>query len=168
MPAFEALLTKDEIEQVLDYVVFLSLRGETENGLVEEASVSDENDAEALSEDTVKEIASGVAGKWTSVWLTARALGLDRGTRRYLGLCFPSQGGAAMGLVLACAASPAVLALGAGGRAAVDMAENIVLLGVLLSQLFGPMVIDYAVSRGAPAPAPQAAGSKASATPLMQ
>ena len=66
MPAFEALLTKDEIEQVLDYVVFLSLRGETENGLVEEASVSDENDAEALSEDTVKEIASGVAGKWTS------------------------------------------------------------------------------------------------------
>ncbi len=109
-----------------------------------------------------------LAGKWTSVWLTARALGLDRGTRRYLGLCFPSQGGAAMGLVLACAASPAVLALGAGGRAAVDMAENIVLLGVLLSQLFGPMVIDYAVSRGAPAPAPQAAGSKASATPLMQ
>ena len=30
MPAFEALLSDDEIEQVVDYVIFLSIRGETE------------------------------------------------------------------------------------------------------------------------------------------
>ena len=66
MPAFEALLSQSEIEQVLDYVIFLSMRGETEQGLIEEASISDENDAEALSDDTAKEIALGVAGKWKS------------------------------------------------------------------------------------------------------
>ena len=32
MPAFEALMTPAEIEQVIDYVIFLSMRGETENG----------------------------------------------------------------------------------------------------------------------------------------
>lgn len=88
-----------------------------------------------------------VAGKWASIFLAATALKLDHPTRRYLGLCFPSQGGAAMGLVLACAASPAVL--GSPGAEQVDTAVNIVLLGVLLSQLFGPMVIDYAIRRGA-------------------
>ena len=66
MPAFDALLSQNEIEQVLDYVMFLSMRGETEQGLIEEASISDENDADALSDDTAKEIAQGVAGKWKS------------------------------------------------------------------------------------------------------
>lgn len=92
-------------------------------------------------------VGARVAAKWSSVFLASAALGLDIRTRRYLGLCFPSQGGAAMGLVLACAASPAVLA--SPGAAQIDTAENIVLLGVLLSQIFGPMVIDFAVSRGA-------------------
>jgi mono/diheme cytochrome c family protein len=64
MPAFEPLLTESEIEQVLDYVIFLSARGETELGLIEEAAISDENDANALGEDVVKEIANGVFNKW--------------------------------------------------------------------------------------------------------
>jgi mono/diheme cytochrome c family protein len=64
MPAFEPLLTEAEIEEVIDYVIFLSARGETELALVEEAAISDENDANALGEDIVKEIATGVFNKW--------------------------------------------------------------------------------------------------------
>ena len=51
MPAFDSLLTASEIEQVIDYVIFLSMRGETELALIEEASISDEKDPNALSDD---------------------------------------------------------------------------------------------------------------------
>jgi mono/diheme cytochrome c family protein len=64
MPAFEPLLTEAEIEQVIDYVMFLSMRGETELSLIEEASITDENDPNALGEDIVKDIANGVFNKW--------------------------------------------------------------------------------------------------------
>lgn len=64
MPAFEPLLTESEIEQVIDYVMFLSMRGETELALIDEAAISDENDANALGEDIVKEISAGVFNKW--------------------------------------------------------------------------------------------------------
>jgi mono/diheme cytochrome c family protein len=59
MPAFDALLSEDELEEVIDYVVFLSIRGETEQELIEEASNSN-----ALSADTIKDIATGVFTKW--------------------------------------------------------------------------------------------------------
>jgi mono/diheme cytochrome c family protein len=64
MPAFDALLSAGEIEEVIDYVVFLSARGETELGLIEEASISDEKDPNALSDDIVKEVANAVFNKW--------------------------------------------------------------------------------------------------------
>ncbi len=64
MPAFEPLLTESEIEQVIDYVMFLSIRGETELNLIDEAAIADENDPNALGEDIVKDIASGVFNKW--------------------------------------------------------------------------------------------------------
>jgi mono/diheme cytochrome c family protein len=64
MPAFDALLNEDELEEVIDYVVFLSLRGETELGLIEEASISDEKDPNALSDDILMEVANGVFNKW--------------------------------------------------------------------------------------------------------
>ncbi len=64
MPAFDALLTAAEIEQVIDYVMFLSMRGETELALIEEASISDEKDPNALSAEIVKEAAEGVFNKW--------------------------------------------------------------------------------------------------------
>ena len=64
MPAFEALLTEDEIEQVVDYVIFLSIRGETELSLIEEGTISDENDPEALSADTAGDVAESVFNKW--------------------------------------------------------------------------------------------------------
>jgi mono/diheme cytochrome c family protein len=66
MPAFEPILSPGEIEEVIDYVIFLSCRGETELGLIEEASISDEKDPSALSDDVVKEVANGVFKKWTT------------------------------------------------------------------------------------------------------
>ena len=44
--------------------MFLSMRGETELALIEEASISDEKDPNALSDEIVKEIADGVFNKW--------------------------------------------------------------------------------------------------------
>jgi mono/diheme cytochrome c family protein len=64
MPAFESLMSSIDIDQVLDYVIFLSMRGETELGLIEEALVADENDPEALGDGIVKEIAQNVFKKW--------------------------------------------------------------------------------------------------------
>lgn len=90
-----------------------------------------------------------VAGKYVAVFFGAMALRLDQATRRYLGLCFPSQGGAAMGLVLAFNDSPAVHSLPPASGSLVEMAVSVVLLGVLLSQLLGPMIIDYAIRQGA-------------------
>jgi mono/diheme cytochrome c family protein len=64
MPAFEAQMTEPEIEAVLDYLIFLSMRGEVETMLVEEAANADESDPEALSDEVVQEISSGVFAKW--------------------------------------------------------------------------------------------------------
>jgi mono/diheme cytochrome c family protein len=64
MPAFDALLAEPEIEQVIDYVMFLSMRGETELALIEEASISDEKDPNAMSDEIVKEAANGIFNKW--------------------------------------------------------------------------------------------------------
>jgi len=64
MPAFEALMTPGEIEQVLDYVIFLSMRGETELAMIEEGAIADENDPEALSDEVVTGVANSVSEKW--------------------------------------------------------------------------------------------------------
>ncbi len=90
-----------------------------------------------------------LGGKYAAVFLGALALRLDVGTRRYLGLCFASQGGAAMGLILAFASSQSVRDLPPAAATVVETGVTIVLLGVLLSQLFGPAVIAYAIERGA-------------------
>ena len=85
------------------------------------------------------------AGKYLAIYLASFPLRLDAPTQKYLGLCFPSQGGLAMGLMLAFAASPTVRTLQPSGLQMVETAISVVLLGVMLSQLFGPLVIDYAV-----------------------
>ncbi len=74
MPAFEAQMSSSEfeqvigsyseIEQVIDYMTFLSMRGETELALIEEATLADEGDAEALSPDTAADLAKAVFNKW--------------------------------------------------------------------------------------------------------
>jgi mono/diheme cytochrome c family protein len=64
MPAFEALLSADEIQQVVDYVIFLSIRGETELSLIDEGAISDENDPEALSAEITRGVAESLFNKW--------------------------------------------------------------------------------------------------------
>jgi mono/diheme cytochrome c family protein len=64
MPAFESLMSASEIEQVLEYVIFLSMRGETELALIDEGAIADENDPQALGDDVVVEIARSIFGKW--------------------------------------------------------------------------------------------------------
>ncbi|WP_250846766.1 c-type cytochrome [Aquisphaera insulae] len=64
MPAFEALLSDFEIEQVVDYVIFLSIRGETELALIDEGAISDETDINALSSESAKEISDAVINRW--------------------------------------------------------------------------------------------------------
>ena len=64
MPAFEALLTDEEIEEVLDYVIFLTNRGETELSLIEEGFIAEESDADAISEEIVADLVDGVFKKW--------------------------------------------------------------------------------------------------------
>lgn len=59
MPAFEALMNDAEIEQVLDYVVFLSLRGEVERGLIDAAASDGE-----LSKDAVIDTFSVIFRNW--------------------------------------------------------------------------------------------------------
>jgi mono/diheme cytochrome c family protein len=59
MPAFEALMTDHEVEQVLDYMIFLSMRGETELALIDEAASSGE-----LPADVVADVSKSVFNKW--------------------------------------------------------------------------------------------------------
>lgn len=65
MPAFEALMSEAEIRQVVDYVIFLSVRGEVEYKLIEEGTLAEDKDAaEALSKETVNDILTAVLGTW--------------------------------------------------------------------------------------------------------
>ena len=65
MPAFEAQMSPKEIEQVIDYVTFLSARGETERQLIGEATTSEDKDAESsITDDLANEIATRVFGTW--------------------------------------------------------------------------------------------------------
>jgi len=68
MPSFEALMDKNEIEQVADYVIFLSARGETERRLIEEATTEDEPKDEkaesAINREKAEEVAQGVFESW--------------------------------------------------------------------------------------------------------
>lgn len=93
-------------------------------------------------------VAARFLGKYGGVYLAASAMKLDRPTRRYLGFCFPSQGALAMGLILAFRASPAVAQLPPAAAQSIESAVSIILVAVLLSQLFGPLLIDFAVRRG--------------------
>jgi Kef-type K+ transport system membrane component KefB len=92
-------------------------------------------------------MAGRFTGKYGGVFLTASALRLERPTQRYLGLCFPSQGGLAMGLILAFRSSPEVRQLPPEAAQPIDMAVSIILVAVLVSQLIGPVLIDFAVRR---------------------
>jgi mono/diheme cytochrome c family protein len=59
MPAFEPLMSRPEIEQVLDYLIFLSYRGETELSLIDEALSTGE-----LTSEVATDVARSVFNKW--------------------------------------------------------------------------------------------------------
>ncbi len=67
MPAFEALMSDSEIEQVIDYVIFLSIRGEVEQKLIDEAALADEPKGEEspIEADTIQEIVQNVFSSWS-------------------------------------------------------------------------------------------------------
>jgi mono/diheme cytochrome c family protein len=69
MPGFEANLSEFEIDQVIDYVIFLSMRGETERYLIEAAVQGDitydeKNPKATISEDLLENIFGKVASSW--------------------------------------------------------------------------------------------------------
>jgi mono/diheme cytochrome c family protein len=64
MPAFHSLLTSVEIEQVIDYVMFLSMRGETELALIEAATFADEKDPASLTDENINDAVNAVLKKW--------------------------------------------------------------------------------------------------------
>ncbi|MBY0312373.1 MAG: c-type cytochrome, partial [Phycisphaerales bacterium] len=65
MPAFQSLLRPDEIERVIDYVIFLSLRGEVEGGLYYLAQdIEDANAETELGPDQVQEVTQLVFDRW--------------------------------------------------------------------------------------------------------
>ncbi len=65
MPGFEAIMNPSQVEQVIDYITFLSIRGETERYLIDEATNASDSDAEtALAPDLVQEVVSKVTSSW--------------------------------------------------------------------------------------------------------
>jgi mono/diheme cytochrome c family protein len=97
MPGFEANLSASEIEQVIDYMTFLSMRGETERYLIDEAMTADDKDAESTIE---AEFVGAIVAKVTSSWKDAETQvvnppvkrveptreSIQRGRELYLGL----------------------------------------------------------------------------------
>jgi hypothetical protein len=68
-------------------------------------------------------------------------------TRSYLGLCFPSQGGLAMGLILAFPGMPEIQHLPTAVNQPIEAAAvSIILVSVLLSQIVGPLLIAILLS----------------------
>ena len=107
MSSFAAVLTPSEIDQVLDYIVFLSLRGEVETTLATLGQDVSEDDAETdLSEDVAQEAIDLVFGRWTnaaerviappSARPEATPESIERGKQLYLGAkglqCFGCHG----------------------------------------------------------------------------
>jgi mono/diheme cytochrome c family protein len=96
MPAFEALLEADEVEGLVDYVVFLSMRGELEKFLIDEAKIADKDDPEGIPSDMIEELTQGVVGKWkdldqlvvnpTKRWSPPSQPSVLRGRDIYLGI----------------------------------------------------------------------------------
>lgn len=67
MPSFEQMMTPAEIDQVVDYVIFLSARGQGELNLINVASLEDEDAAEKLfNDESVKEAIAVVLDGWNN------------------------------------------------------------------------------------------------------
>lgn len=104
MPSFRSLMSEVEIEQVIDYVIFLSMRGETERISIEEVlgyveeDLADEEVMEYFEEDISYITKSGIFDRW-NVALDSESLvrplsprvpstpeSIDRGRELFLGV----------------------------------------------------------------------------------
>jgi mono/diheme cytochrome c family protein len=74
MPSFEALMTPQEIEQVLDFAIFLSMRGEAELSLDDQATLVEEAEADTYFTPEVKQ---GVVDTIFEAWRGADTDVLD-------------------------------------------------------------------------------------------
>jgi Kef-type K+ transport system membrane component KefB len=90
-----------------------------------------------------------LAGKYAGIAGAATFLELPKSMVASLGLCFASQGGLVIGMLLTFANAPAIAALPADQSVEVHRVVSAVLIAVLISQLFGPAVIRYALRRTA-------------------
>jgi mono/diheme cytochrome c family protein len=68
MPSFEALMSPEQIEQVLDYLIYLTLRGETEQALIYEASALEDADAPTAFDP---DILADITGQQFDLWRMA-------------------------------------------------------------------------------------------------
>lgn len=67
MPAFSAMLSAEEIERVIDYVVFLSMRGEYEHELIKEAQNWDDADIQDMKDELEAiELPVVIAERWVA------------------------------------------------------------------------------------------------------
>jgi mono/diheme cytochrome c family protein len=64
MPAYQALQSPAEVEQVIDYVMFLGLRGEFEYRLIQESKDLNDEDPEALPDDIIEEDLQFLVNSW--------------------------------------------------------------------------------------------------------
>jgi mono/diheme cytochrome c family protein len=97
MPGFEANLSASEIEQVIDYMTFLSIRGETERYLIDEAMTSDDKNVDStLSAEFIGDVVTKVTSSWKDAEtqvvnppvkrVVATKESIQRGRELYLGL----------------------------------------------------------------------------------
>ncbi len=99
MPAFSAMLTAEEIERVIDYVIFLSMRGEYQHELIKEAQNWDDADIQDMKEELEAiELPIVIVERWVAAQdpgnetpvpnprVPPTPESLERGRRLFLGL----------------------------------------------------------------------------------
>jgi mono/diheme cytochrome c family protein len=104
MPSFSAMLSNQEMERVTDYVIFLSMRGEFEQKLVDEALNYEDADLEIFQEELpAEDLASLLFDRWSSAQAPEAATpitvarvpstpeSLERGRQLFLGLATESK-----------------------------------------------------------------------------
>ena len=77
------------------------------------------------------------AGKYIGTWASAKATGCDKNTVKYLGITLLPQAGVALGM------SVTAKELGSSG----NLIRNIILFGVLIYELFGPLATKIALTK---------------------
>ncbi|MDO9578118.1 MAG: cation:proton antiporter, partial [Candidatus Cloacimonadales bacterium] len=84
-------------------------------------------------------------GKYSGVYLSALAIGLEKNIRQFLGLSLLPQAGVAIGLVLFVQASPVILAAGPEIQVSIDKMINIILMSVFFNEIVGPPLSKLAI-----------------------